>query len=696
LPTVDISIVLNLHREGKYLLRTLRSLQEASDFARAEGLKLELIAVLDLADELTKRLLFEFDAGRFERFTCIEVGNGSLGPSRNDGAALALGKYILFCDGDDLVSFNYISACFHAAERRGRRAIVVPEWMFEFDANYCVIEYCSLDRVTPLAFVDIHPYVSKIFVHRDIFGKNRFSDVRLTAGFAYEDWHFNANAVGLGYTFEVARDAIVFYRVRRGSLLRQADQLSVRQIPPSKLFEPEVFLRVCARAEAALRGGFEAAVRLRGKAFLESPVCQYLIAAANQIDPKVELNQFRRGAEWFPIRATSRAPGQAYYELCARLVGLRFDHVFLVPNFGVGGAERYFINVINGLTAGRPDEPVLLLLGEPHPDNAWLSRLPDGVVVLDLAPYLPKVGAEGVDLLALKIIQHVAVGAALHVRQSAFGQRFVERYGRALDANRVLFYYFCEERKPIEDFVFAQPWSFPFLSEHIEFIDVIVADNLLVGRVDQGRLGFGDEKWRFLPTLHDPPVSREEATARVNGAERRLLWASRMTWQKRPTLIRPIAAKLAQACPDLSIDVYGAPTEDFDPAVLLGISNVDYRGTYSDFSGISGDGYLAFLYTSLFDGIPTVLLEAAGMGLPVIAPDVSAVDEFVVHGETGLLLASVLDDDEMAALYVRAVVRLREDPELRRRLIAGSYDRVISTHSTTPYLKALKEVLRRS
>lgn len=689
---VDLSIVLNLHREGKYLLRTLRSLKEASDYARSEGLKIELIAVLDRADAFTRSILAEFDASSFDGFCTLEVDFGSLGPSRNAGVAACSGEYILLCDGDDLVSFNYISASFHTAHRHGRYTVVVPQWMFEFDANYCIVEYGSLTEISPAAFLDVHPYVSKILVHRDIFSKNTFADVRLSAGFAYEDWHFNANAVALGYSFEVAPDAIIFYRIRHGSLLRQANHLSVRQIPPSRLFEPETYLEVCAQAAAHGRD-VEFTPQFRGKAILENPVYQHLVAAANRIDPKIDLDRLRRGGEFFAVTATDLAPGKAYADLCASLIDQRFAHVFLFPHFGVGGAERYFVNLLAALESARADEPILVLLGEAHPDNAWLSKLSDRVRVLDLATYLPALGNDGVNLLALKVVQHTAPNATIHVRQCYFGETFLQKYGRALEEHRIICYYFCEDSRPISGFSFAHPWSFSFVEENIDYIDTVVADNAFICRTDQARLGVPPQKWRVLPTLMNPALPAEEALARTHVAGDRILWASRMSWQKRPSLLRPIAEVLGRLRPELSIDVHGIGTEDFDPAVLSGLPNVRYWGAYSDFSAIVKPEHFVFAYTSLFDGIPTVLLEAASAGLPVIAPDVPAIDEFIVNEETGLLLASLIDDEAMAEAYARAIIRLSDDPSLQRRLVAEAHAKVIAGHSTAPYTKALQTIL---
>jgi glycosyltransferase involved in cell wall biosynthesis len=62
------------------------------------------------------------------------------------------------------------------------------------------------------------------------------------------------------------------------------------------------------------------------------------------------------------------------------------------------------------------------------------------------------------------------------------------------------------------------------------------------------------------------------------------------------------------------------------------------------------------------EGFGMVYLEAASFGVPSIASDVPGVDEAVIDGETGLLVA----DGDHAALV--AAIRKMADPELRARL----------------------------
>ncbi len=75
------------------------------------------------------------------------------------------------------------------------------------------------------------------------------------------------------------------------------------------------------------------------------------------------------------------------------------------------------------------------------------------------------------------------------------------------------------------------------------------------------------------------------------------------------------------------------------------------------------------------DGIPTVLIEAMAMEIPVVATRVSGIPELVVDGETGLLVAP----DDAPAL-AEALARLLQDQNLARRLAVAGRDLVVAQY----------------
>jgi glycosyltransferase involved in cell wall biosynthesis len=78
-----------------------------------------------------------------------------------------------------------------------------------------------------------------------------------------------------------------------------------------------------------------------------------------------------------------------------------------------------------------------------------------------------------------------------------------------------------------------------------------------------------------------------------------------------------------------------------------------------------------FVLTSLFEGLPRAVLQAMAAALPVVVTDTGGTSEVVVDGATGYLVPP--GDPQAAAA---ALVRLADDPEMRRRFGAAGQARL--------------------
>jgi glycogen synthase len=97
------------------------------------------------------------------------------------------------------------------------------------------------------------------------------------------------------------------------------------------------------------------------------------------------------------------------------------------------------------------------------------------------------------------------------------------------------------------------------------------------------------------------------------------------------------------------------------------------------------------LMSSHFEGLPLVALEAAWLGRPVVAFDTPGVDEAVVHGETGVLVAP----GDVRALG-DAVADLIDDPERADRLGANGRARAAREYGIDRYVRDLLELYERT
>ena len=91
-----------------------------------------------------------------------------------------------------------------------------------------------------------------------------------------------------------------------------------------------------------------------------------------------------------------------------------------------------------------------------------------------------------------------------------------------------------------------------------------------------------------------------------------------------------------------------------------------------------------FALSSLWEGLPYVVLEAMSFGLPVVSTAVDGVPEAVVQGETGLLVPA-----SDAAALGRSLATLLGDAELRRKMGEAGRDRVASRFSLDSMVTSL-------
>jgi glycosyltransferase involved in cell wall biosynthesis len=90
------------------------------------------------------------------------------------------------------------------------------------------------------------------------------------------------------------------------------------------------------------------------------------------------------------------------------------------------------------------------------------------------------------------------------------------------------------------------------------------------------------------------------------------------------------------------------------------------------------------LFPALSAHFPRPVIEAAALGKPAVGTAVGGVDECIVPGESGILC-----DPGDAASLADALERLIRDPDLRRSLGAGAYERAVAVHSLSAQHRAV-------
>lgn len=692
---LDVSIILNLHREAVYVFRTIRALSEAASYAKRSGLRVELVIVLDRTDNGTRSATESAYKFGFDRINTIEVDYGSLGPSRNAGISLSSGEYIWLADADDLMSFNCIEAMYLIAQT-GEKVVVFPEYLIAFGSDCWVVKYYDDTLIETPDFVYKQPYISRLFIRKDAFESIQFSDLRLSKGFAYEDWLLNCELRARGYRFLIAPKTLFFYRQREGSLVRQANRLSVGQIPHCTLFEPEHFLYTVT-SERAIRNDV-AFLQCRTAArnsmpldeMLKDVTCMELLAAAVKIDPGIYSDEMMLGNNFGVNLPPDKHWGQKFFDVCQQVGTEKFTDIVLLPWLSAGGAERYILDVLTTLQDLEPAANFLVITGEPHINHNWLHKLPDHSVFFDLYNSYPSLTEDELDQLALRTIlaYSTSCGTRLHLKASGFANRIYKKFSHCLGEFCTIYYRFSDPRRVRDGDAFELGYSFDFISNHLTQLWLLITDHEKIAVDDRRRFGIHQQKWCNLYAKHTPKPPRTCTQPRM-----RLLWASRVSPEKRLELLPNIAIAAIRLVPGIVIEAFGSVDQGLEISQIFPESEgLIYQGAYSDFDRLKPEEYDAFIYTTYYDGLPNVVLEAMSWGLPVIAPDVGGLQNAVKDGITGYLLPDLQDSDAMCTAYAVAIQRLYQYWDATLNFGQASQNLIRCRHSPEAYKQRVAEI----
>lgn len=729
----DIAVVLTAHEEGRLLVPTLRSLDAAVRSAARAGMSVQLVVVMDAADAETRRVLdvHLFAPGVLEADVVrLEVANGDLGASRNDGIARTTAPLIAIMDGDNLITSNWLVEGRAALAAHGSRAVAHVELIASFGERRTLWpQMASTDpRFDPSLFAVANYWDSSAIAHRDVFEAIPYPVLPPGNGYGPEDWAWNIATLESGVEHIRIPRTAMFYRARAGSLLA-AHGASL--LPPTRfLSDIDLARRFAARAvdsvarpsvteriRAALpysarrplsimvratrsvlrpwvHGARRVAKRISPDPTAMAPA--WLVPewqAANVLEPAVPFlrtGTFDSYLPWGPPWSEwERDRAVAYWRILSELGGA-VDYLFVAPWVKTGGGDRVLLQYIDAVRRSRPDARIALITTEAD-ESTRLADVADDVVVVELrGHYSQRVDREWMVSRLLPQLLVQCPPTTMHVFNSTVGFDVVERYGRLLSQTTSIFLStFVMDRTPDGERTSVLFYRHPrflapaagVLVDSAAFIDTMVVEN-----------GFPREKFllqrQIVPELPAVSSRREIFSAE---APFRLLWAGRFDLQKRLDILAEIARTVRERGLPVEIhffgeSVMGDPSLDSTLAALAAEGAVRHDA-YEDIAELSLDQFDAYVMTSEWEGVPNLLLEIMSSGLPVIAPLVGGVPE-VLDDEVGFPIRRF---DDVSA-YVDVVEMIIQDPTVVHRRAAAARARVHERYSSEVFDRALHDL----
>lgn len=362
--------------------------------------------------------------------------------------------------------------------------------------------------------------------------------------------------------------------------------------------------------------------------FRENSVIREMIQKASKIDPLIQVNDPNRVYCLTPLNSDYGT----YFKYLPEIIGTP-DILIFRDALNFGGADVVLSKVYQSLKQEKRNIKIkILVFGECDFDALSSFGIATEDVIdipstlsLNWAPMFPEIAYDIIMGVKPKVIYNLNCQALWDT---------IENYGKILKHyTQLKAFMFCDDRDA-QGNVAGYPASYfiscsPFV-EHFFFDSHYLLDRIKERTVNTSMLN----KISILST----PL--EKVNINKNGSfgifkkkknVKRIGWAGRFDEQKRPDILKEIALAL----PDLEFYVWGKAVLSQKKYDLEGVENIQLMGLYKDPLEILDAGCDMFLYTSEWDGVPTILLRMLELGSPILASRVGGVPEVIP--EIGLI-----------------------------------------------------------
>lgn len=364
----------------------------------------------------------------------------------------------------------------------------------------------------------------------------------------------------------------------------------------------------------------------------------------------------------------------------------------LLSNLGGGGAERITVNLLRGFSPEHFDIDLILISAH----GVFLEQVPSYVTVVDLArkgvsdaiwPLSRYLRQTRPDVL-MSHLSHVNVGALLARRLAGTKTKVILVEHNDLSARDAIY----QQRPPKRRLRLPQRQFLPQLMRTFyRQADAVIGVSHGVSRYVEARFKVPAAK---LHTIYNPIVDSgllakaqavpehtwlQDASPEVPV----LLAVGRLLAQKDfGTLLRAFAeVQQVRRC-RLIIFGQGARQAELEAlAHTLGIAeDVSFPGfTQNPYAAMSRASL--YVLSSLWEGLPTVLVEAMACGCPVVATDCPSGPEEILAGGRYGPLVPVGDAGALAQAILGQLERPTDPELLRQRSQDFTYDRAVAAYS---------------
>jgi glycosyltransferase involved in cell wall biosynthesis len=364
--------------------------------------------------------------------------------------------------------------------------------------------------------------------------------------------------------------------------------------------------------------------------------------------------------------------------------GFRRAQVLLVvhsPRWG--GGRRMEGQIAHALAARIAPEEIVVIYTEGS-GAAPAGRFPDGVRQVDFGAHAADIEAEWQEHTLVMLLRSFQADSIVNIN-SGMLHRAMSPFGSALAATERIFpIFFCNEQGEIGNW-YGWP-SIQFYRLFNQVAKVITDSEYLAGWFDDVYQldARSREKISVFHAPVDPTLPVVAPDASPGPSDRpTVFWAGRWDRQKKIDL----ALQIARLMPDVEFRMWGEPVLQRRKLEHLP-ANVKVQGIYADFKSLDLAEADVWLYTSAWDGVPSILLEVAMTGIPIVGSLVGGTGE--VLDEADAWPVAEIDDAEE---YVKAIRDVLADTAAARQRALALRERMLHERSEAAFAEEVTSLL---
>lgn len=614
-----VSVVIPCFNYGAYVAEAIDSVRQQT-FSNCEIIVVEAGSTDGTTPQLLQELRSRYPDVQF----IFRQGRHLAGDNRNCGIRQARGRYICCLDADDVIRPTYLEVAVFLAERYGYD-LVYPSVQC-FDGSE--IKWLLVDASFPEIAAGNQVSTCAVFRRTAWEAVDGFRDWGTDEEYVYEDWDFWLRILGNGFRAKAIREPLMLYRVHGASLTSDCR--------PGYAYHKE------AIAQANIK-------------LFEAP-----------IKPPRRVEVVNPWANLGPLPSAERK-------------GL----LLALPFLGIGGAEKLFFTLVQGLVERGYHVSVittLVLPGTIKNDNRLFAPLTASVYCLpELLP-----DAQCWPEFIHYLLRRYAI-RTLVIAGCEFVYRMLPGIDREFPDIRVI------------DQLFNATGHIQNNRHYANLIDLNIVPSQALFDMLTRKYGESPEKIKIIPhgVTAEVPVyrDREEALA-ASGLPARtagkflVSFFGRLSEEKSPRIFVEIARRLS-VHKDIDFCLTGEGPERAAILELIARHHLEGRvfapGFVPDVRPLIAASDVVVVPSRL-DGMPLIVLESQMAGKPVVGSAVGSLPEMIADGVTGYICPV----GDVAAFCAR-IEQLRSAPELGRRMGERAREAAIARYDAVRMIDAYVE-----